>query len=63
MTKKAYIIWMMCLTVFGAIGLFIAIFGTYFNFNKIICFAGLVGFMLGGFGLAIVPGYRFKNAK
>lgn len=57
MTKKRYIISLSIATLVLVIGLFVAIFGTAFDFNKIVCDIGLISFMLGCFSLAVLSVY------
>ena len=45
------------------IGLFVAVFGTAFDFNKIVCAIGLISFMLGCFSLAVLSIYDCKTQK
>lgn len=45
------------------IGLFVAVFGTAFDFNNIVCAIGLISFMLGCFSLAILSVYDYKTQK
>ena len=63
LTKKRYIINLSIATLVLVIGLFVAVFGTAFDFNKIVCAIGLISFMLGCFSLAILSIHDYKAQK
>lgn len=63
LTKKRYMISLSIATLVLVIGLFVAVFGTAFNFNAIVCDIGLISFMLGCFSLAILSIYDYKTQK
>lgn len=63
MTKKRYMISLSIATLVLLIGLFVAVFGTAFNFNAIVCDIGLISFMLGCFSLAVLSIHDYKAQK
>lgn len=63
MTKKRYTISLSIATLVLVIGLFVAVFGTAFDLNKMVCAIGLISFMLGCFSLAILSVYGYKTQK
>lgn len=63
LTKKRYTTSLSISTLVLVIGLFVAVFGTAFDSNNLVCAIGLISFMLGCFSLVILSVYGCKAQK
>lgn len=62
LTKRRYTISLSISTLVLVIGLFVAVFGTAFDSNNLVCAIGF-SFMLGCFSLVILSVYGYKTQK